>query len=690
MSLRRLKPIERYVAAVSVAGATIGTWVVARNAEAELRAASWVVGALALLVIVGELYPIRVPLRDDAEDVTLSTAFMFAVLLLSGPAMAITAQVVASVVSDVRARRMWWKTVFNAAQYALSVAGAAAVLIALDPGLRFGVSPFSLRLYIATLIAGLTSFVLNNLLVVVALSIAQRVSIVRQVRSNLGFHSATTMVLLAQGPLIALAASHSIAWVLLFAPGIFAVYRTAMISVAKEHLATHDSLTGLPNRLLFHERIARLIAEDDQLSLVVMLIDLDGFKEVNDTLGHHIGDSLLCQVGERLRDRLRDSVIVARLGGDEFAVVSAKHDRVEIAEFGNSVLAALREPFTLQDLPFHIEASVGAALYPEHATDIDTLLQRADVAMYTAKERGTGYEIYHPNHDRYSPRRLALLGELRSAIENDELVLHYQPIADLHTGSVTRVEALVRWNHPTHGLLQPDEFVPLAEPTGLMGPLTRHVLDLALAQCRAWHDRNLDVTVAVNVSARNLHNSELRDDVTTLLAKWSLPPTALELEITESIVMSDPRRATEILESLHVLGINTSLDDFGTGHSSLTYLKRLPVSQLKIDRSFIMNMATDDEDTAIVSSTIALAQSLGLTVVAEGVENETTWQQLHKLGCHFAQGYFLSRPLTADLLTHWLEHRNSQTLDDTESPPTKRTLTVASLPPERTREPAAS
>ena len=412
-----------------------------------------------------------------------------------------------------------------------------------------------------------------------------------------------------------------------------------------------------------------------------MLVDLDGFKEVNDTLGHHVGDSLLCQVGRRLSEELGDDLSVARLGGDEFAVVGAIENRADAAALGAKVLAVLEHPFALQDLPFHIEASVGGALYPEHATDVDALLQRADVAMYLAKEHGTGYETYSATNDRYSPRRLALLGELRRAIEQGELVLQYQPIAEMQTGAVNRVEALVRWNHPEHGLLQPVEFIPLAEPTGLMGPLTRYVLDLAIAQARAWRDRKLDITIAVNVSARNLHHTELRNDVATLLEKWSVPASALELEITESAIMADPRRATDVLHSLKALGIETVLDDFGTGYSSLAYLKRLPVGQLKIDGEFVTNMATDDEDAAIVSSTIDLARSLGLTVVAEGVESETLWRRLRELGCNYAQGYYLSRPLPPEQMTRWLEARNAGEEEEADaSAASARCLSLAHLP----------
>jgi diguanylate cyclase (GGDEF)-like protein len=663
MRLRRFEPVERYVGALSIVGLTIGAWIVAHGAGTEIHGATPAVAILMVLVIVGELYPMRVPLRDDAGEVTTSPAFVFALLLLSGPALAIIAQAFASLASDVKNRKVWWKATFNVAQYALAIAGAAALIGTISPNFGFDGSRLAAHDFIATFAAGIALFLLNNVFVVVALAIAQRIPVAREFRNNLGFHAATTLVLIAQGPLIALAASRSLIWVLLFVPGILAVYRTAKISVAKEQIATHDSLTGLPNRLLFRDRLARMIADDDHARFVVTLIDLDGFKEVNDTLGHHIGDVLLRQVGQRLTEGGPEHRIVARLGGDEFAMVTPVHDRFDAADVGHQILELLRHPFALQDLPFHIEASVGGAIYPEHATDLDALLQRADVAMYLAKERGTGYETYNANNDRYSPRRLTLLGELRRAIEEGELVLEYQPIADIRSGEVRRVEALARWNHPEHGLLQPDEFIPLAEPTGLMGQLTRHVLELAISQCRVWRDQGLELTVAVNVSARNVHYSELASDVAALLTKWSVPATALELEITEGVVMSDPRRAREVLQALNDLGVKTSLDDFGTGYSSLAYLKRLPVTTVKIDRSFVINMATDDEDAAIVSSIIGLARSLGLAVVAEGVESETLWHQLREFGCHFAQGYYISRALPADQFTRWLDQRNRQRAD---------------------------
>jgi EAL domain-containing protein (putative c-di-GMP-specific phosphodiesterase class I) len=318
---------------------------------------------------------------------------------------------------------------------------------------------------------------------------------------------------------------------------------------------------------------------------------------------------------------------------------------------------ALEEPFVLHGLTVHLEASLGIAMHPDHGNDVETLVQHADVAMYVAKSSTSSYELYDSRHDSHSAGRLALLGELRQAIDNDEFVLHYQPKASLSNGQVAGVEALVRWMHPERGMVPPDEFIPLAEQTGVIKPLTAWVLDAALAQCRAWRDGGLDLTVAVNLSVRNLLDAHLPDSIAALLRRHELPPSALELEITESTIVADQVRALDVLTRLNGMGIGLSVDDFGTGYSSLAYLKDLPVSELKIDRKFVNNMTEDGDDAFIVRSTIDLGRNLGLQVVAEGVETEAVWDQLALLGCDVAQGYYLTRPLPAADLTEWLAVR---------------------------------
>jgi diguanylate cyclase (GGDEF)-like protein len=408
--------------------------------------------------------------------------------------------------------------------------------------------------------------------------------------------------------------------------------------------ALHDALTGLPNRTLLHSRADRVLRGDEPAAM--LLIDLDRFKEVNDTLGHDYGDALLVDVSERLQATLRRGDTLARLGGDEFAVlVCGAPDRAAVVELAGRLQDALRRPFALRDVAVELEASIGVAFYPEHGETAGALLQRADVAMYDAKRGRRGVATYAPERDPYSADRLGLLAELRRAIECDELVLHYQPKVSLSTGELTGVEALVRWQHPSRGLLSPDEFVPLAERTGAVADLTRWVVDRALKQHCAWREQGIDLPVAVNLAAANIVDITLPGAVARLLKRHDVAGDRLECEISEHTVMADPVRASDVLAALRKLGVRLSLDDFGTGHSSLSYLKRLPLDEVKIDRSFVAGMAEDENDAVIVRSTIDLARNLGLQVVAEGVETAEIMQALAELRCDTAQGYHISRPL---------------------------------------------
>jgi diguanylate cyclase (GGDEF)-like protein len=439
------------------------------------------------------------------------------------------------------------------------------------------------------------------------------------------------------------------------------------------HLALHDALTDLPNRSLFHDRAGQAILAGRRQGTRagLMLLDLDRFKEVNDTLGHHNGDLLLKEIGLRLRSGLRESDSIARLGGDEFAVLlPAISDADAALAVAEQLRQVLRVPFALEGITLDLDASVGVAVYPDHGPDVETLLQRADIAMYVAKEQHSGCQLYSPEQDEYSPARLALVGELRRAIEQQELVLHYQPKADLATGDVTGVEALVRWQHPDRGLLRPDEFVPLAERTGLIRELTHAVLQAALRQARAWQQQGIELSIAVNLSARDLLDLQLPAVVQRLLDRFELPPDRLELEITESVILADPMRARAVLIRLDAMGVQLAIDDFGSGYSSLAYLKRLPVGEIKIDRSFVMNMERDDNDAVIVRSTIDLARNLGLRVVAEGVENPAIWHLLAALRCDQAQGYYLTRPVPAAELLAWLHERERAA----SSPPVRPSL----------------
>ncbi len=432
------------------------------------------------------------------------------------------------------------------------------------------------------------------------------------------------------------------------------------LSELNRHQALHDDLTGLPNRACFGEQVGHSItvADKEGSQLAVLLMDLDRFKEINDTLGHRYGDLLLIELARRLESVLRPSDTVARLGGDEFGILvrQLSEPASELEGVLSRILAALEHPFEADGLPLHVEASIGAARYPADGRDVDLLLQRADVAMYVAKESGEPHALYDEELDRHDTASLTLLSELPRAIRERELVLHYQPKLDIHTGRPAGVEALMRWHHPARGLIMPGEFVPAAEKTGLIEPLTRYVLDEALGQLARWSAAGLDLAVAVNLSMRNLHDPTLPEQVARLLRKWQLPGERLTVELTESAIVSDPVRTSEVIRGLKELGVGIAIDDFGTGYTSLAYLARLAVTQLKIDRSFVLNMHDRADDAAIVRSIITLGHDLGLEVVAEGVESRATYDQLALLGCDAIQGYWLSRPLPADDLCDWAGH----------------------------------
>ena len=426
----------------------------------------------------------------------------------------------------------------------------------------------------------------------------------------------------------------------------------------KEFRAEHDSLTGLGNRSLLTHRLEAMLpaaTEDHQVALFFM--DLDGFKEVNDALGHHTGDVLLVEVARRLQHVVGRRGVVARLGGDEFAVLLSDITHESAAEIAKQVRSAIEEHVELDQLNLEVHVSIGIAFAPHDADEARTLFQRADVAMYVAKEQRTGIELYDERYDHSGTRRLTIASELRHALETGGLRLHYQPQANLHTGGINGVEALARWPHPAYGGVPPDEFIPIAEQSGLIHTLTRWALDTALADLVHWRERWPHLTVSVNMSARNLLDAALADDVEDALRQAGLPASALTLELTESSVMADPQRSLTVLNRLHALGVHLAIDDFGTGYSSLAYLKRLPVDELKIDKSFVAHMTTDADDTMIVRSTIDLAHNLGLSTVAEGVEDDQTWDLVARLGCDSIQGYHLARPMPAAEMSAWLSKR---------------------------------
>jgi diguanylate cyclase (GGDEF)-like protein len=426
-----------------------------------------------------------------------------------------------------------------------------------------------------------------------------------------------------------------------------------------EIMATTDELTGLANRKEFSDQIDAAIAGTGEhpRSFGVMLIDLDHFKDINDTLGHQYGDDLLADLAPRLAQRVGEGGLVARLGGDEFAILPAVRtdNMASMTAMAEDVLACIREPVAFDDITLQVDGSIGIVRYPADGQDAQTLLRRADIAMYAAKEEREGHRFYQLGQDHHSVSRLSMVGDFRRALESDDQILvHFHPIIDIARGKVHGAEALVRWQHPDLGLLQPAAFLDIVEQTGLIGAMTSAVLNRAIAECAGWHAAGRDLIVSVNLSVRNLHDPLLSSQIGQMLQLFQLPPHALKLEITESMILSDPQRALRTVQSLSDLGCRFAVDDFGTGHSSLANLRRLPVHELKIDRSFVTPMLTDESDAVIVRSTIELGHALGLQVIAEGVEDASTLARLEQIRCDRAQGHYFSKPIPPSDFMRWV------------------------------------
>lgn len=423
------------------------------------------------------------------------------------------------------------------------------------------------------------------------------------------------------------------------------------------HHTLHDDVTNLPNRILLSDRAGEAIcrARRDGAPLAVLLLDLVGFRLINDTFGHAYGDRALEEVGRRLRRLTRRTDMVARITGDQFAILLEGADGPDARCVADLLCRGLEEPYRLEEQSLYLAARIGIAVYPEHGTDIRALLRGAAAATHVAKERGETAVLYDPTHDQNTSEVLTLIADLRRALNSDEITLHFQPKLDLRTGRVCGVEALARWHHPTRGLVPPDEFIPLAEGSGLIEPLTRHVLDAALSQCAAWRQAGTPLNVAINVSADSLHTSTLVDTILEALERWSVPPSLLTLEVTETAFMRNPATASEVVRRLHGMGIRIAIDDFGTGYSSLAYLSRLPVDEIKIDRAFVAGMRDSTGDGTIVRAVVRLGHEMGIDVVAEGVETAQMLHDLRQIECDIAQGYLLTRPLPAPAFAVWME-----------------------------------
>jgi diguanylate cyclase (GGDEF)-like protein len=647
-----------YVGVVAGCGFALLAWQLSTLRGAQLTALGGSLVVVAVMVLIGEVRPLVIAGSGDVTGVPTSTAFTFALLLHAGLPLALLLQTGATVIAALVNRRAVWRTAFNVAQFALSYAAADLVLMAFGRHASANhlgnVTGHDLPGFAAAAIA---YFLVNNGFVSIALALRGHTSVRHEFFLDFGFQALSNSALLGLAPIVVVVLQRGSALVPLLLFPLAAVYATASMTRSREYESRHDALTGLPNRKLLGDRTAEAIdlARESVSHVALFLLDLDRFKEINDTLGHHVGDELLELVGNRLTAVLRPGDVISRLGGDEFAMMIPELDDPRSAlDLAERVRQSLVEPFRHDGLSHEIEGSLGIAMYPAHGSDFETLLQRADIAMYVAKERGSGVQVYSTEIDRHSTVRLSMLAELRGGLEAGDLELHYQPKADLRTGDIGGVEALLRWRHPERGLIAPDDFLPLAEQTGLMRQITRFVLDEALQQLSVWWQMGMRLHCAVNVSALDLYDRGFADLLKKSIEAYDVPARALMVEVTESVLMTDPARAASTLLSLSALGVGVSLDDFGTGYSSLVHLKRLPVSEVKIDRSFVMRMDVNEDDAAIVRSIIDLAAALGLRTVAEGVETRDAWDRLAAYGCDAAQGWYLAKAMPADVATAWL------------------------------------
>ncbi|HEX6872937.1 MAG TPA: EAL domain-containing protein [Micromonosporaceae bacterium] len=665
----RALPLLGYVAVV-VAGAVAVFAVSLPSLPATISTASaafWVIAALAIAV---DTRPFMTPPGAATPAVFPSIAFTFALLLGWGLAPAVLVQTLAVAVVAVRLRHAWWRAAFNVGQYTLAFAAADLVYAGGQPELAPS-AVFTVAGALVILAGGWVWFLVNQALVATAIWLRFGGEWFAISKATFRHEAWATLALLAIGPVVVAAGNVSAALIPLMLVPLYAVNQLGRATAEQQRKSLTDELTGLPNRIaLFWElraqasayaqRAKRTVA--DRRCMALLMLDIDHFRRVNEALGHMVGDRLLCTVARRLRDCIGPDGFVARLGGDEFAVLAPRlADASAAGVLAERVADALAEPVGLDGLLLDVNAGIGVAVYPEHGRDHATLLRHAEVAMYDAKDRGAKYTVYSPGPDVSAAERLELLADLRRALElgrSDELCLHYQPQVDLDSGDVVGLEALLRWCHPVLGEVSPSLVIRVTEHTAVMRLLTRRVLEDAIGQIAKWRTQGLLMRVSVNVSVRDLHDPQLVDHLEALLTERSVPPQLLQLEITEGALMADPRRVLVSLHRLDRLGVAMSLDDFGTGYSSLLHLRRLPLAEVKIDRSFVLGMTTDPDDRAVVTSIIDLARALGLRVVAEGVEDDSTRRMLVAGGCEVAQGWFYARPMPPDDLVPWLaRHR---------------------------------
>lgn len=654
-------PLWLYFASTTVAGCVLLVvsliWLGADRLQ--VFATEPLVWVLLCMVIIGELRPIAAQ-RPTGGNAPTSLPFSFALVIYHGLPIAGLVQAVGSLLAGVTRGQEPHRIAFNIAQYTLSFGVADAVIQLAYP--RTPLVPWVPQgsgLVMVVLAAG-AYFVINLLLVECAVAMHERIPLHRVLMKDLGYRLFVAGVLLSLAPLVVIAMAHSIWLVPLFFFPLAALYSSASLSVKREYQANHDELTGLANRKLLILRTQEALSEAQERRQCVglLLLDLDRFKEVNDTLGHPTGDRLLQTVAYRLTHSVRPGDLVARLGGDEFAVLLPQvRDAASAREVAARLRVALAEPLRLDGMDFDLEASIGIALYPDHAPDFELLMQRADVAMYVAKEQRTGVELYAPHKDRNSAARLSLFGELRRALIENELEMFYQPIVALADERVVALEALVRWRHRRRGILPPEEFVPMVEQSYLMRSFTHEVIEQTCAQAARWWSEGITLPVAINLSARELLDPTLPESIESGLRRYRLQPKALRLEISERALVSDAEAIIPAIMSLAELGVTVALDDFGTGYFTLARLNGLPVGEVKVDGSFVRHVIDDSDSKVVVEAAVDLMNTLGLRAIAEGVENAEQVEAVRALGCYAAQGRYFTPPLDAGAVTGWLlEH----------------------------------
>ncbi|WP_430866971.1 putative bifunctional diguanylate cyclase/phosphodiesterase [Demequina aurantiaca] len=591
--------------------------------------------------------------RPEERTLSTSAPFVLALIVVAGVGFAVVVQAIASIADDLLSRRELKKSLFNTAQYAVSVFAGGLVyswlagtpLFALPSGVHAGdILPL--------LAAGMVMVAVNWVLVAGVVSLASGQTLWTVLRSDSRDFVVTNLILLCVGGIAAIVAGDGVGALALLAAPVVAAHLFASSAAKHAHAATHDALTGLGNRGQADFDLNRALEMAQRTRSGgpgLVFLDLDHFKDFNDTLGHPVGDRILREIADRLVSSAPESATVHRLGGDEFAVVM-NGSLEECQQTARDLIGSLDAPVKLDDLELLVRVSAGLAVAPMHGTDVESLMKNSDIALYHAKLERDRISTYAPDFDVNTIERLQLLADLRSALDSGELDVVYQPQVNLGDRRTVGVEALVRWNHPVRGNVPPDEFIPLAENSGLIYPLTVFVLDRALRQLSHWRTDGHDVRMAVNLSARHLSDLALPDRVEEIAARYGVPLNSLVLEVTETGIFSDPVRADLVIRALRQRGVAIAIDDYGTGNASLSYLKKLEIDELKVDRSFVSNISDDNQDLIIVRSTIELALALGLRVVAEGIEDEATAQELHKLGEVVGQGYHLGRPVGAQAI----------------------------------------